>query len=236
MSASERGWVWSAKHRRWSSSAAWIGPIILLTACSSKTDANEENFRAVIAQQIRDSRCETLPLSNVPLTKESSGSNTLPILRVAKYEAGYGALDDAPLKELVAVGLFTRDLKTMPAFSGFSGIHGKPEPVDVAVYAPTNKARPVMRMVQRKTSAGKPHDYQALCRADSEVESIDNFTKPSEAFGATVSIVSYTSRPKQSGKQKALFPLSGAAAAPRQEKMTLFLTDKGWVAREEAGF
>lgn len=51
----------------------------------------------------------------------------------------------------------------------------------------------------------------------------------------TVSVIYYTSAPKQSAEQKAWFPLAGAAAGPRQEKMTLFLTDKGWVTKEEAG-
>lgn len=128
--------------------AAWIVPIALLEGCGSRTDANEANFRAVIAEQIRDSRCQTLPLSNVRTTKEPSSSNTLPILRNAEYEGRIGAGDDAPLKELVAAGLFTRDPKTMPAFSR-SG--GNPEPTQVAVCTPTAKGQPVMRTMRAKS-------------------------------------------------------------------------------------
>lgn len=232
---SRLGSAWSPRTggRRSFVIAAWFVPIILLTGCGSKTDANEANFKAVIAEQIRDSRCQTLPISDVRLTKEPSGVSTLPILRNAEYEGRIGAGDDAPLKELVAAGLFTRELRTMPAISGTGG-HS--EPTQLAVYTPTAKGQPVIRTVRGKTSAGKLHEYPAVCRADSDLVSIDNFTKPADAFGVTMSVISYTSAPKQSAEQKNLFPLSGSAAATRQKKMTLFLTDKGWVTQEEAGF
>ncbi len=197
-----------------------------LAACSDPKAVSEDNFRAAIEPTVKDAFCRQVGLPRYRLTEKAVNDlSAFPLVIAATPSQWSGSSETAMRTMLDAAaneGLLTRTAKTELAATEFSSDPLKPTPV--LVFEPTSKGKNVFRGVGGKRGGAEQPN---VCLGDGKVDQIVRWTEPGDAFGQTMTQVTYTysatnladDLPKEMIEQ---------ASKPREAKVTLVKMSDGW--------
>lgn len=203
-----------------STNALCIGlSTLIITACGSPKDANEKNFTNAINDYL-DTQC---PIAYVAAEFPTVVATDSPKQRPSDVEE---------LEYLKTQGLLTAEQGQLAVEDRYSK---KEELVTGTIYDLSDEGK--ARFSHTKGIAwGKRTGF---CVAGFELDSIDNFTDPSDVMGYTISNVKYTASPidvlswATSEQAKQYFPDLEEELVPEQKmSATLILTNDGWQHEE----
>jgi hypothetical protein len=198
----------------------------LASGCSDHKNASDANFRSVLEPVVRDAFCQTIDLP-IMVANGHADDAVFPLTVPAKppmfgsttYASMVAMLDDAS-----RAGLLKRTAAEMPARE--RGVSLPATRQSVVTYAPTEKAAPYFRSVDRKTGVGML-PFPAVCAAKGELVDVTRWTEPADFGGRRVSQVTY--------RFKGVEPLSivpdgdkARMAQPREATLPLVLESDGW--------
>ncbi|PTM45496.1 hypothetical protein C8J24_1717 [Sphingomonas aerolata] len=199
-----------------------------LSACSDPKAASKDNFQDAIEPVVKNAFCRPLPIAQYRLTEKASEDvPAFPIVIGAVAEQWAGSTENQVRSMLEAAakeGFLERTEKTTPAAYGSSDAL---KPTHVVSYEPSNKGKGMFRGIAGKR-AGSP-ERPNVCAGDGKIDEIVRWTEPADAFGQTMTQVTYT----YSGTnfvEGAPKEMIAAASKPKEATITLVKMSDGWQA------
>lgn len=198
-----------------------------LAACSDPKAANEANFRKAIEPLVRDRFCRSI--DDVDRMQVGNADEVtawpliVPVVPFQSHEPG-GKAARALLEEAAREGLLDRRTETIVGRR--VGYTEQPASREVIVYTPTDKGEVVFRPIERKAMSGM-RTVPGACAAKAEVTEIVRWTDPADAFGATVSQVTYRYRGTDVGPVVPADQRTGFEE-PKEATVTLVRSSDGW--------
>lgn len=193
--------------------------LLALTACSDPKKPNETNFKNAINEYLTTTYPECYIKGNYPLEYDQSA------LKYAETETW---------DMLVSENILNKTNNKRIEKENWSG---KEKEITTVVYDLTEEGKKYYTVNATKDYRGQ--EIGAFCFGTASVDSVSNFTEPSDAFGMTITHVKYSyavadipawikpeKLPKNQYKLKAD---SESVKAPIETKATLILTNNGWV-------
>lgn len=206
--------------------SAALAAALLTAGCSDPKAPNDANFRKVLEPLVRDRFCRGVDARRMSLASGSDVPPPFPII-VPATPTSFGS--DAPartmLEQAAAAGLLTRKVATQPAKRAQDGEELKP--TALIFYEPTAKGAQIFRPVDRRLSNGQMAAFPAMCMGTGRIDSIVRWTDPGDAFGQTVTVVTYT---YSATDVPADAPprLREELARPKEAQATLVRASDGW--------
>ncbi|WP_288935416.1 hypothetical protein [uncultured Sphingomonas sp.] len=178
--------------------STYMSAVVLLSAtvgtlsgCGQSKAPSKEAFATALEPVVRDVFCHPIDVMRYEVDGEPGGSG-FPIVTSPKSRmAGPGSDGKAVamLDGLAGVGLVTRTTFEKPArWSGSTNAFVR-QPL--TSYAPTEKAAPYLRTVERKATNAMV-SVPSFCLAKGEVVDVVRWTEPTDVAGHRVSQVTYT--------------------------------------------
>ncbi len=221
------GFIFDVERARVGSAAAALFAISLAASgCSDHKGASDANFRGALEPVVSDAFCQTIDLPIMVAdgrTDDAVFPLTVPAKRPmfgsATYESMVAMLDDAS-----RAGFLKRTAAEMPVKE--RGVSLPASRQAVVTYAPTDKAAPYFRAVDRKTGVGML-PFPAVCAAKGEIVDVVRWTEPADFGGRRVSQLTY--------RFKGVEPLSivpdkdkARMAQPKEATLPVVLESDGW--------
>lgn len=198
----------------------------LASGCSDHKGVSNANFRSVLEPVVRDAFCQTIDLPIMvadgrtdnavfPLTVPAKP----PMFGSATYASMVAMLDDAS-----RAGFLKRTAAEMPVKERGVSLPASRQPV--VTYAPTDKAAPYFRSVDRKTGVGML-PFPAVCAAKGELVDVVRWSEPADLGGRRVSQVTYRFRGVE---PLSIVPDKDKArmAEPKEATLPMVLESDGW--------
>lgn len=193
--------------------------LLALTACSDPKKPNETNFKNAINEYLTAAYPECYIKDNYPLEYDQSA------LKYVEIET---------LDMLVSENILNKTNNKRIEKENWSG---KEKEITTVVYDLTEEGKKYYTTNATKDYRGQ--EVGGFCFGTASVDSINNFTEPSDAFGMTISQVKYSYKvndipkwikaEKLPQKQYKLKADSASVKTPIETKATLILTNNGWV-------
>ncbi|WP_413197682.1 hypothetical protein [Pararobbsia alpina] len=186
-----------------------------LAGCSGKEDANKGNFSAAIQKFLDTSpaSCAGLPKKEAPFWVE-------------KEESILFADAQKKASALATAGLLSANDAVIVAPYGFN------KKIAVTQYSLTDKGKSFLV----KGGSGNVGQFDAFCGGKLTVKEISNFSKPSDAFGKTVTEVNFQFELRDAPDWfrdpaiQSAYPTTAVGVnKPGSGKAILVLTNDGWV-------
>jgi hypothetical protein len=210
-------------------SSALLAASVSMGACSDPKEASEDNFRAIIEPVVKNAFCRQISIPQYRLTEKYTDDAPAFPLIIGATPPQWGGSTETEMRSMLEAatkqGLLTRTAKTAPAVYGSSSDALKP--AQLITYEPTDKGKDVFRGVGGKRT-GSP-ERPSVCFGEGKVDDIVRWTEPADAFGQTMTQVTYT----YSGKN---FPDSvpkemiEQASKPKEATIGLIKMSDGWQA------
>ncbi len=209
--------------------SALLAVSVSVSACSDPKEASRDNFRAIIEPVVKNAFCRQISIPQYRLTEEYTDDAPAFPLIIGAAPPQWGGASETEMRSMLEAatkeGLLTRTAKTAPAVYGSSSDALKP--TQLIIYEPTDKGKDVFRGVGGKR-AGSP-ERPNVCFGEGKVDDIVRWTEPADAFGQTLTQVTYT----YSGKN---FPdsapkeITEQASKPKEARIALVKMSDGWQA------
>jgi hypothetical protein len=206
--------------------AVLVALAAMASGCSDRKGASDATFRTVLEPVVHDAFCQTIDLP-IMVADGPTDKAVFPLIVPAKppmfgsatYASMVAMLDDAS-----RAGFLTKTAAEMPVKERRAS--GPASRQAVLTYAPTEKAAPYFRSVDRKTGVGIL-PFPAVCAAKGELVDIVRWSEPADFGGRRVSQVTY--------RFKGVEPLSivpdkdkARMAEPKEATLPLILESDGW--------
>lgn len=206
--------------------AALVAISLVASGCSDSKGASDANFRAVLKPVVRDAFCQTIDLP-IMVADGRTDSAVFPLTVPARppmfgsttYASMIAMLDDAS-----RAGFLMRTAAEMPVKERGVSLPASRQPV--VTYAPTDKAAPYFRSVDRKTGVGML-PFPAVCAAKGELVDVVRWSEPVDLGGRRVSQVTYRFRGVE---PLSIVPDKDKArmAEPKEATLPMVLESDGW--------
>jgi hypothetical protein len=194
---------------------------LVMSGCSDSKGASDANFRTVLEPVVRDAFCQTIDL---PIMVADGRTDAVFPLTVPAKPPMFGSATYASMVDASRAGLMKRTSAEMLVRE--RGVSLPASRKAVVTYAPTGKAAPYFRSVDRKTGVGML-PFPAVCAAKGELVDVVRWSEPADFGGRRVSQVTY--------RFKGVEPLSivpdadrARMAQPREATLPLVLESNGW--------
>ena len=208
--------------------------LLTLAGCTKPNAPTKANFRKAIEPLVRDAFCT--PIKVTPISDEEAGSPAdrpaFPL--VVRQKAPRSASDDEQARPLLdgaaKQGLLIRTRKTV-SLPPYPGSTDPKVPTEIVTYTPTAQAKDYFRGVTSRDYGGHMRSFANLCLGDGKLDDIVRWTEPADAFGQTLSTVTYQF--SATNVMPSLPPeVRQKAQTPLETTVTLIQTSDGW---EKAG-